>query len=130
MCPAGPGRGRPAAADLCSAPSPGEGMCRGRFWALSELEDGGGGEVESEEESAGDRRDEATACSPDSDSGCVPGRATLRGFISRAEELGGSLRLGRRSAFAPGGRGSRFNAGGSSRFPRLGDAGWPHSGEG
>jgi hypothetical protein len=64
-------------------------MCRGRFWALSGLEDGGGGEAESEEESAGDCRDEVPELSPDSDSGFVPGRATLRGFISRAEELGG-----------------------------------------
>jgi hypothetical protein len=103
-------------------------MCRGRFWALSELEDNGGGDEEAAEESAGGDGDAAAALSPDSDSSGLPGKATLGGFISRAEELGGSLWHGRRSAFAPRGRGSRLNAGGGSRFPRLGDAGWRQPG--
>ncbi|KAM0893968.1 hypothetical protein ACQ4PT_024774 [Festuca glaucescens] len=35
----------------------------------------------------------------------------MEGFISRAEELGGSFRHGRRrAAFAPGGKGSRFSS--------------------
>jgi hypothetical protein len=49
-------------------------------------------------------------------------KISLGSFIQRAEELGGSLRLGRRSAFAPGGRGSRFQVlAGAPRFQRLGD---------
>ncbi|KAM0896076.1 hypothetical protein ACQ4PT_023407 [Festuca glaucescens] len=47
--------------------------------------------------------------------------ATLDGFIARAEELGGSLRHGRRTAFAPGGKGSRFRRDPPPRFRRLGN---------
>jgi hypothetical protein len=48
---------------------------------------------------------------------------TLGGFIERAAELGGALRHRRRSAFAPGGKGSRFSAPACAppRFRRLGD---------
>jgi hypothetical protein len=52
----------------------------------------------------------------------LPERATLSRFIERAEELGGLLCHRHRSAFAPGGRGSRFQGGSSPRFPWLGDA--------
>jgi hypothetical protein len=53
-----------------------------------------------------------------------PPTATLDGFVQRVEELGGSLRHRRRMTFAPGGRGSSLQGGGSlvQLFARLGDA--------
>jgi hypothetical protein len=93
----------------------------GRFWAppldLGADDPGrveSGGDESPDEADRGEGRDR-----PD-------GKIPLGNFIQRAEELGGSLRFGRRSAFAPGGRGSRFSsAAAPPRFPRLGDAaGW------
>jgi hypothetical protein len=43
---------------------------------------------------------------------------SLVGFIRRVEEMGGELRHGRRAAFTPGGKGSRFCAGAAA--PRFG----------
>ncbi|KAK1686642.1 hypothetical protein QYE76_047490 [Lolium multiflorum] len=83
---------------LCSRPSVSGGGFGGRFWALTP-------DV-----------DDAEATSEPSEEGS-PVRAPGRGagtpfgvFLRAAEELGGSLRSGRRAAFAPGGRGSRFAA--------------------
>jgi hypothetical protein len=108
---------------VTSTPSPGEGMCRGRFWALAELE---------EEPEAGDE-DTSDGVPVGVLNGAIqrspvpsPSRSISQGdFISRAEELGGSFRHGKRAAFAPGGRGSRFQGGSpAARFSRLGDDGW------
>ncbi|XP_071678493.1 uncharacterized protein [Lolium perenne] len=83
---------------LCSRPSVSGGGFGGRFWVLTP-------DV-----------DDAEATSEPSEEGS-PVRAPGRGagtpfgvFLRAAEELGGSLRSGRRAAFAPGGRGSRFAA--------------------
>ncbi|CAM0880737.1 unnamed protein product [Alopecurus aequalis] len=82
---------------ICSRPSPSGGGVGGRFWALAEdLEDSDAVSRWSEdaEEVESPR---AVRASP-----------TIGDFVQAAEELGGSLRATRRSAFAPGGRCSRF----------------------
>ncbi|KAK1646698.1 hypothetical protein QYE76_064503 [Lolium multiflorum] len=93
----------------------------GRFWA-------GAGEDAGEESSEEGRSD--LECSPaeQEDVGTEgasrpSGAMSLGGFIARAEELGGSLRHRRRTAFAPGGRSSRFWACSAPRFNCLGDGG-------
>jgi hypothetical protein len=92
----------------------------GKFWAavdlLPELEVGA-----DEERSSDGEGDSVVSDAGEPPAGVPPARATLGGFIDRAEELGGSLRMSRRSAFAPGGRESRFQGGSSPRFVRLGD---------
>nr|XP_051213129.1 uncharacterized protein LOC127331091 [Lolium perenne] len=95
------------------------GGCRGKLWALAELGDGdlderglGASETRSADEDAAQVQEEDSS---------LPEAPTLGGFICRAEELGGSLRR-RRTAFAPGGKGSGFGGGkGPARFRRLGD---------
>jgi hypothetical protein len=92
----------------------------GKFWAavdlLPELDVSDGESRSSEGEGGSEVTDSGELLA-----GGPPARATLGGFIDRAEELGGSLRMRRRTAFAPGGRGSRFQGGSSPRFVRLGD---------
>ncbi|KAK1696065.1 hypothetical protein QYE76_012762 [Lolium multiflorum] len=102
-----------------SEPTTGRGLCQGRFWVLAGEEEETAESVSSVEE-PGDLGEDAAAGSP-------PRRPaasiSLDGFIQRAEELGGSLRHGRRRAFAPGGRSSRFPHTTTPRFRRLGDVG-------
>jgi hypothetical protein len=96
---------------------PSAGFSGGRFWVLrdemdeesatSEVSDGEGGDA-----------GESPAGSPRAS----PSQVTLGDFISRAEELGGSLSSRRRAAFAPGGKGSRFSAASAPRFRRLGES--------
>jgi hypothetical protein len=95
-------------------------MCRGRFWALAELEEEPEAEVEdtSDGDPVLDGEIQRSTVPPPSRS------ISLGDFISRAEELGGSFCHGKRAAFAPGGRGSRFQGGSpAARFSRLGDDG-------
>jgi hypothetical protein len=99
-------------------PSPGQGMCRGRFWALVSIEEGGGLSGDSEEE--GDCVGGSSAL--ESDSGRPTPSVSLVGFISRMVGLGGALHHGRRDAFAPEGKGTRFRSTAPSRFRRLGDS--------
>jgi hypothetical protein len=83
------------------APSTDGAMLRGKFWVdASEREEVDEGEATEEERGSGESGSPRRPLE----------RPTLEGFISRAAKLGGSLRLLRRSAFAPGGRGSRFGA--------------------
>ncbi|KAK1695863.1 hypothetical protein QYE76_012560 [Lolium multiflorum] len=87
----------------------------GRFWVLA-----------SDSEAEGDEAcsDPGEGLEPsDAEFRRRPRPATLASFISLAEERGGTLRHGRRRAFAPGGKGSRFSGGLAPRFRRLGDAG-------
>ncbi|KAK1682256.1 hypothetical protein QYE76_043104 [Lolium multiflorum] len=88
--------------ELCSRPSPGGGLA-GQFWALAP--------GFSDEEAV----NEVSISPPSSPSPPVVetfSSPTLGDYLRAAEELGGSLRSSRRSAFAPGGRGSRFSSGG------------------
>jgi hypothetical protein len=89
----------------------------GRFWSSPEEQDDGGTPEEADGKELSSDGDGERPC------GGPTVKISLGSFIQRAEELGGSLRLGRRSAFAPGGRGSRFQAlAGAPRFHRLGDS--------
>jgi hypothetical protein len=120
---------RPVAggSELQSAPSRGEVMCRGRFWALAQLVedwDSEDGEVSVDEEGAGGSNLELGS------SQRRPPAATLDGIVQHAEELGGSLRHRICSAFTPGGRGSRFGSSPACRFARLGDAREPRRRDG
>jgi hypothetical protein len=119
--PAGVSPSPPPRNYVTSTPSPGERMCRGRFWALAELEEEPEAVVEdtSDGDPVLDGEIQRSAAPPPSRS------ISLGDFISRAEELGGSFRHGKRAAFAPGSRGSRFQGGPpAARFSRLGDDGW------
>jgi hypothetical protein len=93
-------------------------MGRGRFWAL---------ELDGEEEEVWEEAEEEAGIPAQEEGGSSGGGPTdaisLGSFIQRAEDLGGSLRLGRRAAFAPGGRRSRFGPAPPCRFHRLGDTG-------
>ncbi|KAK1647690.1 hypothetical protein QYE76_065495 [Lolium multiflorum] len=91
----------------------------GRFWA-------GVGEEDREDSPEEGRSDLDASPARQEDAGTEgtsrPREAmSLGGYIARAEELGGSLRHRRRTAFAPGGKVSRFRAGSAPRFTRLGD---------
>jgi hypothetical protein len=98
----------------------GAGSCRGRFWVLEEAEGDDSPESGPEE-----------VVSSDVEVGCEqnnqPTVLRLDGFVQRAEELGGALKLGRRTAFAPGGRGSWVRPRAAPRFRRLGDSGGPRA---
>ncbi|KAK1683243.1 hypothetical protein QYE76_044091 [Lolium multiflorum] len=119
--PATPGPGKAGGATRCSsAPVAAPG---GRFWVLC-------GEDEEACSSEDERPDSVGSSSErelEGTEGWSPRRpreaVSLRGFIERAEELGGSLRHRRRTTFAPGGRASRFQASSAPRFTRLGDDG-------
>jgi hypothetical protein len=88
---------------LCSRPSPVGGGLGGRFWVLTPAEE--------DEEAVSEASDDLPS-SPGSGSGKPSPSPSLGIFLRAAEELGGSLRSSRRSAFAPGGRPSRFPSGG------------------
>ncbi|XP_037451145.1 uncharacterized protein LOC119321663 [Triticum dicoccoides] len=85
---------RPARAPLTPALDASSPLCWGgsRFWALAEVSESEDSEAEDGE--GGARRG----------GGALP---SVGDFVARAEELGCSLRAGRRRAFAPGGRGAR-----------------------
>jgi hypothetical protein len=105
----------------CARDSPGVGVAlQGKFWdAVPEVE----GDISDREvDSVGEER-WSEGFSPRR----MSARSTLEGFITRAEELGGLLRLQRRTTFTPGGRGSKFGSDSGSHFLRLGDA-WPSGG--
>jgi hypothetical protein len=111
------GRGSPPPLRGRSAPVSGGGFPGGRFWVLHSC-----GEEEEEALSGaldGERQDSGESVSSES-SRAMPSPVTLDSFISRVEELGGSLRSRRCAAFAPGGKGSRFS-GPAPQFARLGD---------
>jgi hypothetical protein len=87
---------------------------QGRFWtSFSDLESED--EADMSDGSSGEEVSGLSSPPP-----TPSARATLGSFITRAAELGGSLRHRRRAAFAPGGKGSLFR--GAGRFWRLGDA--------
>jgi hypothetical protein len=113
---------RAARAPSCAPSASPGGFSGGRFWVLCEVEDDDGKEEEAvaSEVSDGGERDsgESSADSPRPSLS----RVTLGDFISRAEELGGSLSSRRRAAFAPGGKGSRFLARSAPRFSQSGDS--------
>ncbi|KAK1664918.1 hypothetical protein QYE76_053077 [Lolium multiflorum] len=88
---------------LCSRSSPVGGGLGGRFWVLTPAE---------EDEEAVSEASDGLPSSPGSSSGKLSPSPSLGLFLLAAEEQGGSLRSSRRSAFAPGGRPSRFPSGG------------------
>lgn len=90
----------PSSAALCSRPSVSGGGFGGRFWVLASA-------VDDEEALSIPSEEGSPTGSPRREVGTPFGV-----FLRAAEELGGSLRSVRREAFAPGGRGSRFAAGG------------------
>lgn len=81
-----------------------------RFWALAEACSDDDDEVACD---AGVRAEQGQAVCSVSD------------FVARAEELGGSFKVGRRRAFAPGGHGPRRAAAAAHRLPRAAPAGEP-----
>ncbi|KAK1607530.1 hypothetical protein QYE76_031203 [Lolium multiflorum] len=88
---------------LCSRPSPvGRGL-GGRFWVLTPAE---------EDDEAVSEASDGLPSSPGSGSGKPSPSPSLGLFLLAAEERGGSLQSSRRSAFAPGGRPSRFPSSG------------------
>ncbi|KAK1679257.1 hypothetical protein QYE76_040105 [Lolium multiflorum] len=114
-----------SSARCSSAPA---GAPGGRFWALCGEEDGTcSSEGEGSDLTAGSAARELAGSEewPPRRQRAV---VRLGDFIERAEELGGSLRHRRRTAFAPGGRASRFRASSAPRFTRLGDDGARHGG--
>jgi hypothetical protein len=80
----------------------------GRFWVLASDSEAEGEEACSDPEEGPEPSD--------AEFRRRPRPATLASFISLAEGQGGTLRLGRRRAFAPGGKGSRFSGGLAPRF--------------
>ncbi|KAK1677133.1 hypothetical protein QYE76_037981 [Lolium multiflorum] len=116
--PVTPGLGKDGGAALSSSAS--AGAPRGRFWACSGEDDGEGSSEEERPDLAGGAQREIEGT--EGASSRRPREAvSWGGFIERAEELGGSLRHRRRTAFAPGRKTSRFRAGSAPRFTRLGD---------
>ncbi|KAK1698173.1 hypothetical protein QYE76_014870 [Lolium multiflorum] len=113
----GGGEGRGAGMGAPRSPSTtGAGSCRGRFWALEEVDGAASPGSDAEEAESSDA---GALSSPKSG----PSELRLDGFVQRAEELGGALKAGRRTAFAPGGRGSWVRPRAVPRFRRLGDLG-------
>nr|XP_051212072.1 uncharacterized protein LOC127329627 [Lolium perenne] len=98
-----PSKPSPLPSPLCSRPSPVGGGLGGRFWALTPAED----DAEAVSEASDD-----LPSSPSTVTGKPSPSPSFGLFLRAAEALGGSLRSARRSAFAPGGRPSRFPSGG------------------
>jgi hypothetical protein len=120
------GSGKAGGAARCSsAPA---GAPGGRFWALCGEEDEACSSEDERPDLAGGSAERELEGTEEWSPRRPREAVRLGGFIERAEELGGSLRHRRRTAFAPGGRASRFQASSAPRFTRLGDGGACHGG--